>query len=260
MNSSRKIGCGFLLFSIFLNLQAHDHPPKFEGIFGEPVAEISNLIVNVGYFLPYNPIVAEVGGYEGGNTRHVATMYPQGQVLVFEPNPRAFEQLLANTRDLKNVTAVNSALSTYNGLARLNINHGVYCNDFQLEKWSSLLESFCFGSDYFNCFKGPSIEVPCIILDDWCKEHHIDHIDFLHLDTEGFELQILKSSPEILKTVIVIHTKTNHTQFRKETTQYRELRAFLEGCDFVLFSHWYLEGLQGEATFIQKKIYDAIFR
>lgn len=250
-----------ILFLAAFTLHAHEHPAKFEGVLGQPTSDISNLTMNVAYFIPYNPIIVEAGGYEGKNTKQTASAYPDGRVIVFEPNPRAFEQLLNKCADLSNVVAIQAALNTYNGAAKLHINHGVYCNDAQLEKWSSLLEGFCFGTaDYFNCFKGPDVEVPCVILDDWCKENHIDHIDCLHLDTEGFELQILKSSPDILKTVIVIHTKTNLTLFRQGTTQYSELKEFLEQSGFTLLSHWYLEGLQGEATFIQTRIYDALFK
>lgn len=249
-------------FTLFFAIQliAADYPARFEGILGEPRENISNLIHNVQLFLPYNPIIVEVGGYEGEHTKHLSKGYPDGRVIVFEPNPRAFQRLLENTAELANVTAVNSALSTYEGMAKLYLNHGVYCNDPTLEKWSSLLEGFCLGTDRFNCFRGPTVEVPCVVLDDWCKSHEIDHIDFLQLDVEGFELQILKSSPEILKTIPVIHTKTNLSQFRRETTSFRQLWAFLEANEFTLLCHWYREGLQGEATFVQTKIYNAIFR
>jgi FkbM family methyltransferase len=248
----------FLLF--WFAAYSNEHPARFEGIFGAPTAEISNLTANVWYFIPYNPIIVEVGGFEGENAARVARNYPDGRVIVFEPNPRAFKTLLQNIEGLSNATAIQAALHSYSGVATLHLNHGVYCNDMRLEKWSSLLEGFCLGTDHFNCFRGPAIEVPCLVLDEWCKENGIDHIDFLHLDTEGFELQILKSSPEILKTVIVIHTKTNLTPFRKGTAQYPALYQFLQERGFTLYSHWYLEGLQGEATFIQTRIFDALFR
>lgn len=230
------------------------------GIYGSLTTEISNLTSYARYFLPYNPLIVEVGGYEGKQTMNLAQVYPRGRVIVFEPNPKAFQQLLSNVEGLARVTPVNCALSTYNGTAQLYLNHGVYANDVNQEKWSSLLEGNCLGGDHFNCFRGPVIEVPCVVLDDWCKANGIGRIDFLQLDTEGFELQILKSSPEILKTVIVIHTKTNQAPFRKGTTHFYYLKSFLEANGFTLLSHWYREGLQGEATFIQTRIYDAMFR
>ncbi len=250
-----------LYFCLFLlSLHAQEHTPRFEGILGEPTAQISNMTANIGYFLPYNPVIVEAGGYEGENAKRLANLYPQGKVFVFEPNPRAFQALLHTVEGLENVTATQAALYTCSGTVNLHLNHGVYNNDIRLEPLSSLLQTFYPGNVPFSAFKGPSVEVPGIVLDDWCRERQVDHIDCLLLDTEGFELQILKSSPEILKTVIVIHTKTNLAMFRKGTTQYRELYEFLAQSGFTLLSHWYLEGLQGEATFIQTRIFDAIFR
>ncbi|HSX11025.1 MAG TPA: FkbM family methyltransferase [Chlamydiales bacterium] len=252
--------CLFLCW-IALAAHANEHPPRYEGIgiYGKPTSEIANSTINVWMYLPHDPIIVEAGGFEGENAKEVAERYPYGRVIVFEPNPRAFKTLLQNVEGLPNVTAINAALHSVRGMAPLHLNHGVYGNDIRLEPWSSLLDGFCFGGDVFNCFKGPSVEVSCVVLDEWCKENQIDHIDFLHLDTEGSELQILKSSLEILKTVAVVHTKTNLSQFRKGTTQYRELKQFLEEHGFALISHWYLEGLQGEATFVQRRIYDSIF-
>jgi len=96
-------------------------------------------------------------------------------------------------------------------------------------------------------------------LDTWCKDNGIDHIDFMWLDMEGMELQVLKSSPEILKTVKMIYAETNMYPFRMETTQYQELRNFLEKSGFKLLSHWYQESFQGDAIFIKTEIYDGIF-
>jgi FkbM family methyltransferase len=249
------------LFLLFFSIaHAVEHPPRFDGFYGAPTEQIENITQNIWPYMPYNPVIVEVGGYEGDNTKCMAQRYPEGRVITFEPNPRAFTELLQHTQNCPNVTAVNAALQSYVGTTKLYLNHGIYCNDLNAEKWSSLLESFCIGNDRFNCFRGPVIEVPCLVLDTWCKEHQIDHVDALILDTEGFELQILKSSPEILQTVIIIHTKTNLTQFRKLTTSFPELKQFLDEKGFTLLSHWYLEGLQGEATFIQTRIFDALFR
>jgi hypothetical protein len=102
-------------------------------------------------------------------------------------------------------------------------------------------------------YQGPKVEVPCVILDDWCKKNNIEQIDFMWLDLEGLELQVLKSSPSILTTVKAIYTETNMYDFRKGMTKYKELRSFLEASGFTMLSHWYFEGLQGNAIFIKKE-------
>ena len=258
-NSGRRIiaVCGILFFSSY-SLLGSEFPPKWEGTYrkGADKESISNCTEIVDYFLPYNPVILEVGGYEGENTAFLAQNHPKGRVIVFEPNPRAFFILEERVKGFSNVTACNSALSLYNGNTKLHLNQGIYHNNPEFESLSSLLEESEHKLPYFI---GSTLEVPCVLLDDWCRENQVDHIDFIQLDVEGFELQILRSSPHILQTVNVITAKTNFAKFRVGTTQYAELKRFLEESGFVMLSHWYREGLQGEATFVRKTICDLVF-
>ena len=100
-------------------------------------------------------------------------------------------------------------------------------------------------------YQGPQIVVNCVVLDDWCSENGINKIDFMWLDLEGAELQMLKSSPKILETVSLIYVETNFQEFRIGMTQYSSLKEFLEASGFHLLSHWYRENLQGDAIFIR---------
>jgi hypothetical protein len=92
-----------------------------------------------------------------------------------------------------------------------------------------------------------------IIAVDWCKEHPTTHVDFIYVDAGGFELHILNSAPQILKTAVVIWTKTL-------LSDYQELKAFLENQGFTLLNHLYEENSQGDAIFIKSYIYDALFK
>ncbi|MBI5345788.1 MAG: FkbM family methyltransferase [Chlamydiae bacterium] len=168
-------------------------------------------------------------------------------MILFEPNPEGFEKLTKSTLGLSNVFCYNIALNNANGKAILN----VCCDE---NKTSSLLEpSEMIKDDY----KGTKVEVSGVVLDDWCKEKKVDHLDFMCLNLEGMELLALESSPKILKTVKVIYTKTNFQEFRKGMVQYADLKTFLEKAGFKLLSHWYEENFQGIAIFVKKEIFDA---
>jgi hypothetical protein len=107
-------------------------------------------------------------------------------------------------------------------------------------------------------YQGPKIQVPCFTLDDWCQKNNQDKIDFMWLDLEGYELQVLKSSPQILRTVKAIYAETNFYEFRKGMTLYEDLRFFLENNGFQLLSHGYYKGYQGNAIFVRKDMFDEI--
>lgn len=229
------------------------YPYCFEGVFEEYRNDRLNLISK---FLPSNPIILEAGAHYGLDTVNFYKLWPLSRVLAFEPNPSAFEKLAKQTAGLENVSLYNFGLSDNPGTALFYVCYGTEGNNPEFEGASSLLPPSESMEIHYG---GPRIEITCVLLDDWCKQNGVDHIDFMWLDMEGMELQVLKSSPEILDTVKVIYTETNMYPFRIGTTGYQELRSFLESSGFKLLSHWYLKGLQGDAIFIRSEIYNALF-
>jgi FkbM family methyltransferase len=216
--------------------------------------EESDLIAK---FLPDDPVVFEAGGHYGCDTIRFATKWPKGTIISFEPNPHAFAKLLETTKDFDNVYVHNFAINNYNGIAILNVCHGNFGDNPIFEGASSLLNA----SEWMEIhYQGPKLEVSCVVLDDWCQVNDVDHIDFIWLDLEGLELQVLKSSPKILEKVKVIYTETNFLEFRKGMTQFKDLKTFLENSGFQLLSHWYAEGFQGNVIFVKKELFELGFK
>lgn len=81
--------------------------------------------------------------------------------------------------------------------------------------------------------------------------------DFLWIESDGGEFQILKHVAQNLKETRVIYTTTH---FSIPFGSYNTLRQFLESSGFVLLSHWYWEGNNGNAIFLRKDIYEASMR
>jgi FkbM family methyltransferase len=192
-------------------------------------------------FLPENPVIFEAGGHDGSDTFLFYVRWPASKIITFEPHPVSFQKLLEKTAWISRVEAHNLAVNTINGQTVLQIS---LLNDGA----SSILTPV---KETEELYQGPKIVVPCVVLDDWCQENQIEAIDFMWLDLEGLELQILRSSPQILSTVKVIYTETNLRLSRMGMTRYQELKAFLEKSGFKLIAHWYQENLQGDAIFVR---------
>lgn len=220
----------------------------FEGICENYYEDKLDLIAR---FLPENPLILEAGAHHGYDTLSFALKWPNATIISFEANPSSFEKLREKTASIPNVRTHQLALNSYNGKAVLHVCRMPTAIDPVDEGASSLLETSEWMKDHYA---GPKMEVPCVILDDWCRENRVDHVDFMWLDLEGVELQILQSSPKILDKVKVIYTETNFREFRLGMTQYAELRAFLENAGFTLFAHWYIENWQGDAIFINNRL------
>jgi FkbM family methyltransferase len=194
-----------------------------------------------------NPVILEAGGHYGLDTEKMAYKWPKATIHTFEPNPNAFSKLI--TLENHNIHPYQKALAQFNGKGCFYICYGTTGDNPIFEGASSLLPA---SEGMKIHYQGPIEAVDCVILDDWCLDNGVDKIDFMWLDLEGMELQVLKSSPKILKTVKCIYTETNFQEFRLGMTQYAELRKFLEDSGFYMLSHWYQENLQGNALFIRK--------
>lgn len=232
-----------LSFLIIPSLYANDSF-KHEGILGTPVTDIQNMNFYAQYFIPYNPTIIEIGAYIGTGTTALATQNPHGKIYAFEANPATFTGLQDRMKAYANVFPLNLAISSHNGQGFLAL--------LAPETNSHLIK---IPTRYGNF-----ISVPCVTLDDWCKHNAIDRVHFLRLDVGGLELDILKSSSEILKNTLVIVTKTYFRKINNSTPDFHEVKNFLEYCDFEMLSHWYQENAEGEAIFVRKYFIDALYR
>jgi len=210
-------------------------------------------------FLPYNPLILEVGAFRGQGVLTAAKIWPKSRIIAFEPDPYAYDELTRNIAEarLTNIEFHKLAVNTYDGTALFNVCLGPNNNEPAYGYASSLLplkkgmEIFC---------KGPQIKVRCANLDSWCKENGIEKIDVLRLEVEGAEYSVLKSSPNTLKNAQIIHVKTYIHPYRLGASNYPALKEFLEKNNFVLLAHRYQPEIIGHAIFLKRELYDAYFR
>jgi FkbM family methyltransferase len=202
-------------------------------------------------FLPYNPLIVEIGAYCGAEALQAARVWPRGKVIAFEPNLRAYGAMQSAIAEAKmdHIFAYPLAIGNANGFAKLHI-----CR--ASEEKSSLLPP---SDDMAIPLQGPEVEVPCVILDDWCQKNNIQEIDILKLSVEGFELQLLESSPNILKNVKLIVLQSFFYPYRKQMTNYFYLKDFLAKAHFLPLAHWYIPGGQGNAVYVSQEMFDAYF-
>jgi FkbM family methyltransferase len=121
----------------------------------------------------------DVGANVGYYTRFASRIVgPEGTVLAYEPNPTAFRLLRMNTEQLSNTTIFQKALSDQKGEAIFYIRrHG---------EMSSL------GADS----GARPIRVDVSTLDAELAAY--PRVDFIKIDVEGFEMEVLRGASETL--------------------------------------------------------------
>lgn len=216
-----------------------------ENAFVLPYEDLPALMNFVKMFLPKNPIVLEAGAFDGKETIKMNEIWPECTIHTFEPVPTLYKDLVKNIASYKNIFSYPMALSDKNGkatfyLSEFDTNPGV------VSQSSSLLQP----KEHLKCAPGVvfknQIEVDTITLDDWAKLNNVNHIDFLWLDMQGYELNALKSAKDILKSVKVIVTEVEFVEAYAGQPLYSDVKKWLEEQGFKMvaknfspaISHW----------------------
>jgi FkbM family methyltransferase len=123
---------------------------------------------------------ANMGGYSILASRRVGG---DGKVFAFEPEPKNAAKLRRRLRGYNNVVVVEKALSDTDGSAALH------------------LAAFHAGHTLVGG-DGPEsvIRVPVITLDSFVREMSLPGLDFVKLDVEGVELQVLDGMTNVLRS------------------------------------------------------------
>lgn len=146
-----------------------------------------------------NAFVIQIGSHDSSQLdpirRYIETKGWRG-VLV-EPIPEVFERLKANYAHIEGLVFENAAIGPREGVTEL---HYVPQTDEEgLPPWYDALASFRkdvllshrrFIPDIEDRIR--SMDVACMTFDSLCAKHGITRADFIQIDTEGYDYEIVK--------------------------------------------------------------------
>jgi FkbM family methyltransferase len=143
--------------------------------------------------LPPDAVVFDIGANVGIMALHFAQHAPKGEVYAFEPTHYAFEKLLRNislnTDFVSKISPVQAFITSP-------------------EKKSGTITAFSswkinkkVGEDQHPIHGGSAMStqgVPALTMDEFVEENRISRIDFIKIDTDGHEFDVLKGG---MKTI-----------------------------------------------------------
>ena len=136
------------------------------------------------------PIFFDIGANIGEYSTLLRHSFPMAHIFAFEPNKHTFEilNLVAKKENLKAFCV---------GMSSVKNETEIFFNtDDQKTKLASLNKETLENN--YDKQKISSIKINLITLDDFCDENKIDHIDFLKIDTEGHEFDVLKGASKLI--------------------------------------------------------------
>lgn len=143
-------------------------------------------------FVQRGMTVLDVGANQGIYTIVAARATgPQGRVYAFEPSPSELAKLRWNLRlnRFRNATVVESAVSSLSGQATFHA----------AEPMKGGFSGLRRPSEYLHV-ESREITVPVTTLDEFVRERDIATVDFLKVDVEGAELDLIEGARALLSS------------------------------------------------------------
>jgi FkbM family methyltransferase len=161
--------------------------------------------------------IFDIGANRGQSLEEYLRFWSDAFIHSFEPTPSTFKVLF----------------DKYNSNPRAKLNEVCLSNSigeviFEQAHYSTM--NRIVKRENANSFLLPSIT-----LDHYCKNNRIDKIDFLKIDTEGHDLNVLEGGHYILPQTSFIQVEASMNFYNKYHVSFEEIHTFMHKKGFLLF-------------------------
>ncbi|MFA5797275.1 MAG: FkbM family methyltransferase [Candidatus Woesearchaeota archaeon] len=183
-----------------------------------------------GFEIHENDTVIDIGAHIGSFTLYAARFANKGKIYSFEPLPENYSILIKNIRrnNIKNIATYKMAISRHTGTSYLHLYDGVHTGSSSLYERNS----------------NKKIQIKTITLEKFIIENGIKQIDFIKMDCEGAEYEILFNTPEKILRMIKKISMEYHDSINRH--KHNELMTFFRKKGFSA-------RLDGEFIYATKK-------
>lgn len=168
-------------------------------------------------------------------------------ILIFEPQKSPFEKLskVANELNFENIILVNKALGNSNKNIEMICNEDGLC--------SSILKPKIVLTQYPDIKFDRTEEVEMITLDSYFAINENNTYNFINMDTQGYELEVLKGALKTLEKIDAVYTEVNNAEVYENNALIQEIDEFLSSYDLVRVETDWMGGTWGDAFYINQK-------
>ncbi len=188
--------------------------------------------------------IAHIGGWKCEEVHKYKKLFGDIPVVFVEPNNKLKPFIDENLKYYKKVRCEYVALGNKDSQVFLNLNFSNPDND-DIGQSSSVLEPLLHPP-----IGTRKVEVEMTTADKLFKE---DNVDFLSIDVQGYELEVLKGAEKLLNQVKYVITEVNKTEQYKGCVLIDELDDYLNRFGFLRMETewWGGDGDWGDAFYIK---------
>ena len=176
------------------------------------------------------PIIFDIGSHEGKLVKLMNALYENAIIYCFEPN----KSMNSSLKKIGN----NIKIFNY-ALAKKTEENKMLNNKIDMTKTLSKLNDNSFYLKIKNIILNKNIKdnkykkIKVITLKNFCKAKKIKHIDFLKIDVEGFEYNVLLGAKDIIKNVKFIMLEIQKNNMYSDYSK-QKIEKLLKKNNFIL--------------------------
>lgn len=211
---------------------------------GRAMAIYADLVEKFCTFRPSN--IFEIGANYAQDAEYLRKRFglKESEVYIFEPHP----EIIKAVRCLYGFNAYDLAVSNYNGEA---VFHAIDIknNEYKNSGISSLKTGLTTNSNNFA-----DIKVEVTRMDEFIRKHGIKAVDFLKLDVEGVNYEVLEGFGDALSRVKAIQVEGEYRQYWEGQKLYWDIEALLRRNNFdLLYFTLSDDGVQSDSFWVQQQ-------
>lgn len=169
--------------------------------------------------LGFNPKkIIDIGAYEGNWATEINTIFPHAHILMIEGQKNKRPILLEKVKSIKNSTVKIALLGAEVKDVKFNIYEtasSVFTEDNETDASEEL--------------------ITLSLLDDIVKDTHFEQADLIKIDTQGYELEILKGGRNVFKSAQCVLLEVSLLGIYKEAPLVAEVIDYMKQNGFVLY-------------------------
>ncbi|MFC1809703.1 FkbM family methyltransferase [Candidatus Omnitrophota bacterium] len=179
--------------------------------------------------------IFDVGANVGNVALKMAVEFPAAEICCFEPIKGTFDQLQKSVKGYNNINCFHLAFGGSSTNKKVKV--------FEREK--SVFNSLRENSMNNNLNAAEEI-VQVKKLDDFCSEKNIKQIDLLKIDTEGYELEVISGSKEMLQNgkIMAIYCEVGFNPQNRRNTYWDDLNKTLYLFGYSFYGLYDVSNLQ----------------
>ncbi|MFP4436418.1 MAG: FkbM family methyltransferase [Chloroflexaceae bacterium] len=170
--------------------------------------------------------IFDVGANIGQSAKKFLKWFPQAQIYCFEPVAATCAELRRNVKGQHNIQCFHLALGAGSGKGQMLLQGSA--------------EMFFLTDDTAGTAQPsgtPLEEVAIVSIDDFCANQNLTRINYLKIDTDGYDLEVLKGAERMVQEqrIDLVQVEVSMNSTNTDHVSFEILKHYLEERNYLLF-------------------------